>query len=103
MTTPAETTVDIEALAREIAIRLDPLALWDSKDVAAALRCDPRYVTERYANVPGFPKAIRLPSPSGKLGHPRWRRIAIQNWVASLEAGRKPAGGRPRKQVEFTE
>ena len=41
--------IDIKALARHIAMRLDPEALLDADDVGALLKCAPRYVTEQYA------------------------------------------------------
>lgn len=92
--------VDVEELAREIAARMDPDALWDSKDVSSFIKCTPRYVTEDLAGTPGFPPAIRLPGPSGRRGQPRWRRAAIVKWVESCEAGRRAQGGRPRKKAE---
>lgn len=93
--------VDVQALAREIAARMDPDALWDSKDVASYIKCAPRHVTEELAGTPGFPAAIRLPTKDGRRGQPRWRRSAIVKWVAACEQGRKPQGGRPRKKVEL--
>jgi predicted DNA-binding transcriptional regulator AlpA len=55
--------------------------LWTAKDVAAYLKVKPRQVLERYARLTGFPKAIRLPSPSGGHGHPRWKAKEIAAWA----------------------
>lgn len=96
---PEGLVVDVQELAREIAARMDPDALWDSKDVASFIKCAPRHVTEELAGTPGFPQAIRLPGPGGRRGQPRWRRRAILQWVTACEAGRRHQGGRPRKAV----
>lgn len=83
-----QTVVDhiIHQLAEEIRIMINRNALfynglWTAKDVAVYLKVTPRQVLERYAAMPGFPKAIRLPSPSGGLGHPRWKAKEIIAWT----------------------
>lgn len=91
--------IDIEALARQIAMRMDPEALMDAEDVGAYLKCSARYVTERYALAPGFPKAIRLTGSEGRRGQARWRRQDITAWVDSHAEGQSKRGGRPRKAV----
>lgn len=88
----------VQELAREIAARLDPEALWDAKNVGLYLNRSARYVTEELAGTPGFPAAIRLPGPAGRVGNPLWRRKAILWWVEKCERGRKPQGGRPRNK-----
>lgn len=94
-------TIDIEALARHIAMRMDPEALMDAEDVGAYLKCSPRYVLEEYVKAPGFPKAIRLAGPDGRRGNARWRRRDITGWVNDQagEARSTKLGGRPRKTV----
>jgi len=92
---------DVQELAREIAMRMDPEALLDTADVASFIKCEPRYVSEQFARAPGFPKAIHLPGPDGRRGKPRWRRSDILAWVQSCEEGKKSQGGRPRKTVIF--
>jgi predicted DNA-binding transcriptional regulator AlpA len=92
--------MDIEALAREIAHRLDPEALLDAEDVGAYLKCSSRYVLEGYAVAPGFPKAIRLTGPDGRRSQPRWRKSDITAWVSSHLNGRRKQGGRPRNTIE---
>lgn len=91
--------IDIEALAREIAFRMDPDALMDAEDVGAYLKCSARYVQEGYATSPGFPKAIRLTGPKGRRGNARWKRQDIMKWVDSHINGRSKRGGRPRNEV----
>ena len=88
--------IDVAELARALAAYIDPDALWTGDDVAAHLRRAPRYVTEKMAKAPGFPKAIRMPLADGKRGAPLWRRSAILEWVSRVEQGYKPQGGRPR-------
>jgi predicted DNA-binding transcriptional regulator AlpA len=91
---------DLEALARHIAARIDPLALLDAEDVGALLKCCPRQVTERYAKTSGFPKPVPLALEPGARSRPRWQREDIAAWIASRKlAERKP--GRPRKPVEW--
>lgn len=77
------TILDAEAI-REIAMLQHPEALWDAADCAAYLRCQPRQVTERYATLEDFPKAIRLPSRTGK-GHPKWRAEEVRDWVRKYQ------------------
>ncbi len=93
--------LDLAALAREIAMRMDPEGLMDAEDVGAYLKCSARYVLEDYSLAPGFPKAIRLTGPDKRRGHARWRRQDIRNWVDSHTNGRSKLGGRPRKEVTF--
>jgi len=57
------------------------VALWNAETIAAFLQVSPRQVLERYAPMPGFPQAIRLPSVSAKKGHPRWKAEEIIDWV----------------------
>ncbi len=90
--------IDIEALARQIAVRMDPQALMDAEDVGAYLKCSARYVQEEYVKAPGFPKAIRLTGPDSRRGNARWRRQDISDWVNSHINGQSKRGGRPRKE-----
>lgn len=95
--------VDVQALAREIAFRMDPEALLDAKDVSAMLKCEPRYLAAQYAKAPGFPKAARLPTADGKQGHPRWRRREVQAWIDLQfgDAPPTPRTGRTRKKSAY--
>lgn len=89
---------DLEILARHIASRMVPDALLDAADVAALLKCQPRYVTETYARQPGFPSAIRLSGPGSR---PRWQRRDIIAWIETRQTPRPNKGGRPRNPVEW--
>lgn len=89
---------EIEELARQIAARMAPDTLLDARDVAAILKCTPRYVTERFIITPGFPRPLRLTGPNGSRSRPKWQRSEIMAWVDSHKDGRTKRGGRPRKQ-----
>lgn len=90
-------TVNIDDLARKIAMRMDPEALLDAEDVGAWLKCSGRYVLEHYVLAPGFPRAIRLTLPEGRKSNPRWRRQDISQWIDAHLNGRSTRGGKPRK------
>ena len=77
---------DIDRLAEVIqrAVRPVPLehALWNAHEVANYLRCEnPRQVTERYASREDFPLPVRLPTPQGTRGHPRWYAAEVIKWA----------------------
>lgn len=93
--TSDEMDIDLVALAREIALRMDPDALLDSKDVAAMLKCSPRYVVDHYMGSRGFPKAVRLPAPKGGKGHPRWLRSDLTSYIDAL-------AHQPRRHIKRT-
>lgn len=57
--------------------------LWDARECGDYLRVAPRTVTEHYALLPEFPRAIRLPS-KGKRGSPRWRAAEVVEWTEGL-------------------
>ena len=59
--------------------------LLTAEEVAEYLGVATRQVAERYAFMPDFPKAIRLPSPKGQ-GLKRWDFADIKKWVESLKA-----------------
>lgn len=92
-------SLEVEALAREIAMRMAPDALLEAADVGAMLKCSAEYVTEEFAHAPGFPRAIRLTRPNGRNGKPRWLRSEVVAWVESHRAGQHTRGGR-RRNVE---
>lgn len=100
MFTSPEIDVDVAVLAREIALRLDPAVLWDVADAAAYLKCKPRYLTEHYALMKGFPKAVRLPTPGGGKGHPKYFRSEIVAFAKQHQAGKSSKGGRPRNSTQ---
>lgn len=55
--------------------------LMTAKDVGEYLRVSSRQVTERLVLVPSFPRPVRLPTPGGTRGTPRWKREEIEQWV----------------------
>jgi hypothetical protein len=92
---------DLEALARHIAARIDPLALLDAADVGALLKCCPRQVTERYAKAKDFPKAVPLSVEASSRSRPRWQRSDIAAWIQLRKDGGAKKPGRPRNPVEW--
>lgn len=56
--------------------------LWDIATIAAYLKREPQVVRERMACVPDFPKAIRLPTKTGK-SQPLYRAVEVIKWVAT--------------------
>lgn len=91
------TSLEVEALAREIAMRMAPDALLEASDVGAMLKCSAEYVTEEFAHAPGFPRAIRLTRPGGRNGKPRWLRSDVVEWIQSHREGQHTRGGSKRK------
>lgn len=87
----------IDRLASAVAARISPaisldVDLWDSEHIGAYLKRDARQVTERYAPLPDFPKAYRLPTPGGGRGQPLWRACEIIEWAEKYrEKSRKAA------------
>lgn len=77
-------TETIERIAVEVARRIRPQIeddLWDSECAGLYLKVSARTVAERFAPLPDFPKAIRLPTESGGRGHPRWPAEEIRAWA----------------------
>lgn len=79
-------SIDIDQLAAAIASHMSrriPLAvdLWSHAEIAAYLKVEPRQVGDRYVLLPGFPRAIRLPSQGRGRGHPRYKAAEIIAWV----------------------
>ncbi|MHB1702094.1 MAG: helix-turn-helix transcriptional regulator [Acidobacteriaceae bacterium] len=93
---------ELDALAIAIAQRIArpvpiDVELWSAKEIAAYLKVGPRQVSERYALMPGFPKAIRLPTVAGVRGTSRWRAAEVIEWTTSHREGAPTSkGGRPR-------
>lgn len=65
-------------MTRRIPIAVD---LWSVAEISAYLKVSPRQVVERYACLPGFPAAIRLPTQGRGRGHPRYKAAEIIKWA----------------------
>ena len=81
---------DTEQLLAEIRDTLKAQAvpighrLWDADDVAAYLRVQRRYVLERLATRPDWPKAIRL--TDGVHAPARWHAVDVIEWARRRRA-----------------
>lgn len=61
------------------------IALWDVKTIALYLKTSQRHVFDRVVTQPGFPKAIRIPTPKGGQAHPRWKALEVIAYVESFQ------------------
>lgn len=79
----SEITELIERVEKIIARPVIPVEqdLWDSAHVGAFLKRSPKHVTQRYAAMPTFPKAIRLPSTGKGRADPLWRAKDVIAWA----------------------
>lgn len=83
----------LEQLAAAVAQLVRPAIpvdydLWDIAMIAAYLKRDPQVVRERMACLPGFPKAIRLPTMTGgKAGRsqPLYQAKEVIAWARSYQ------------------
>jgi cytochrome P450 len=89
--------IDLQALAREIAMRMAPDALLDFDDIGAWLKLKPRYVSEELSKHPDFPRAVQFDTTRGRKTHARYLRADIAAFIERRRAGKNPAGGRPRR------
>lgn len=69
-----------DAIARRPVIPPDR-QLWDAEAVAVYLCTNRRAIMERYAPLPTFPRAIRIPAADGKISRPRWKAIEVMAWA----------------------
>jgi hypothetical protein len=90
------TDEELKVLAREIAARMDPLALLDAEDVGALMKYKARYITEELQFSPGFPKAVRFRLYGRGRAHPRWIRSDITDYIMATRDGHEKRPGRPR-------
>jgi len=82
--------IDIDQLAAAIAshtARRIPLAvdLWSYAEIAAYLKVGVQQVADRYADLPDFPRAIRLPSQGRGRGHPRYKATEVIKWAEKFQ------------------
>ena len=59
--------------------------LWTIEDIASFLKKSRSAVYARVVTIPDFPKAIRLPSSSGKRLHPLWKADEVYKWVTKYQ------------------
>ena len=67
-----------KALRPSIPLQID---LWDIDTIAKFLKRDASSVRMRVACLPDFPKAIRLPSATGKRSHALYKATEVIGWT----------------------
>jgi hypothetical protein len=86
--------IDVDMLAEAIVLRTVrriPLSvdLWSYAEIADYLKVGVQQVADRYATLPDFPRAIRLPSQGSRRGHPRYKAIEIVRWAEKFQEVRR--------------
>ncbi|MDY7537646.1 hypothetical protein QN372_00650 [Undibacterium sp. RTI2.1] len=76
----------IEKLAAAVAQHIKPsiplnIDLWDIATIAQFFKRNESVVRERIACKPDFPAAIRLPTETGKRGHPLYKATEVIKWA----------------------
>lgn len=79
----------IERLAEAVAARVKPsiplaIDLWDIATIAQYFKREPQVVRERMACLPSFPKAIRLPTKTGRA-QPLYNAPEVIKWAQSYQ------------------
>lgn len=78
-------TSRLDELARRIAMRITPQALWDLADVAEYLHRSEQHTRQWIITLDGFPRPARI--PSGKAAarvHALWRAKDVIAWAESF-------------------
>jgi len=70
-----------ERISRPIPVDID---LWDMETMAGYFKRSTSVVRERYACLPSFPKAIRLPSAKNGA-HPLYKADEVIKWAESFK------------------
>ena len=83
----------IERLAAAVAERVKPavplhIDLWDIATIAVYMKRDATTVRERFACLPDFPPAIRLPSAKGNRAQPLYRAKDVIAWTLKYQERR---------------
>ncbi|OXJ15986.1 helix-turn-helix transcriptional regulator [Burkholderia sp. HI2500] len=75
----------IDELARKIASRLTPHALWDLAELAAYLHRSEQHTRQWIITQDGFPRPIRIPSGKSatERARPLWRAKDVIAWAES--------------------
>jgi hypothetical protein len=71
----------IDKLVDALSERLNPRELWTIKHIAQYLHRTEDSTSKQIVTLPGFPQAIRLPTPKGTKGFPMWKAAEVVNWV----------------------
>ncbi len=84
-----ETSALISQIAAAVAALAKPaiplsIDLWDMALIAQYLKRDVQVVRERMACLPSFPKAIRLPTKTGRA-QPLYNAQEVIKWVQSYQ------------------
>jgi len=84
-----ETAVLLGKLAEAVAALAKPaiplsIDLWDIATIATYLKRDPQVVRERMACLSSFPKAIRLPTKTGRA-QPLYNAQEVIKWAQSYQ------------------
>lgn len=96
--------INVDTIAAAVAARIAPVIpididLWGAAEIGSYLKVGHRQVLERYAPLPDFPKAIRLPTQGGGHGQPRWKASEIIAWTDKYQEGAMGRAGRRRNVV----
>jgi hypothetical protein len=84
-----DTTALLGKLAEAVAALARPaiplsIELWDMATIALYLKRDAQVVRERMACLPTFPKAIRIPTKTGR-SQPLYNALEVIKWVQSYQ------------------
>ncbi|BBB60247.1 hypothetical protein UNDKW_1974 [Undibacterium sp. KW1] len=76
----------IQKIAAAVVAQIKPaiplsIDLWDISTIAQFLKRNESVVRERIACKPDFPPAIRLPTETGKRGHPLYKAKDVIQWA----------------------
>lgn len=61
------------------------IALWDTKTCATYFNMSEGAFRDRYACLPEFPPAIRLPTATGRKGHPQYESADVIRFARSYK------------------
>ena len=75
---------NMAALMKAVVVPGIPLddALWDTETIALYLKRNKAVVRERITPMPGFPKAIRIPTTQGRA-QPLYKASEVIEWALS--------------------
>jgi predicted DNA-binding transcriptional regulator AlpA len=73
----------MKTYTKDEAVIIEPLMskIEAAEFVAAYLHVSFKQVYDRYMHMPDFPKAVPLPSPTGKKSRKRWNKSDLYAWM----------------------